>query len=73
MDTVKFVEELSSAHQRKTRQSVFLEHYPEAAIDAYGLLRICPTYISAEYRCRMPCLTEIRCTDCRREFWMQEV
>ena len=66
MDSVKFVEE------RKTRQSVFLEHYPEAVLDCYGVLRVCPTYISAEYRER--CLnTEIKCTDCRREFWMQEV
>lgn len=67
MDALKFVEE------RKTRQSVFLEHYPEAVLDVYGVLRVCPTYISAEHRDRIRCLTEIRCTDCRREFWMQEV
>ena len=33
-DVVKEVEEWSAAHPRKTRQSVFLEQYPETASDA---------------------------------------
>lgn len=71
---IAIVEEWSAAHPRKTRQSVFLEHYPEAALDEYGVLRLCPSDISADYRdggrCRWP---ELMCSDCRREFWMQEV
>lgn len=75
-DVVKEVAEWSAAHPRKTRQSVFLEHYPEAFLyDEYGILQFCPRYISAAYRnddgkCKNP---EKRCMDCSREFWMQEV
>lgn len=72
---VKIVEEWSAAHPRKTRQSVFLEQYPETAIDAYGVIQLCPVVISATHRdsngdCEVP---EQICVDCRREFWMQEV
>ena len=69
------VEQWSKEHPRKTRQSVFLKQYPEAEIDAHGLVRICPMSISAAHRdsdgeCNCP---EQMCRDCRREFWMQEV
>ena len=72
---IAIVEEWSAAHPRKTRQSVFLEHYPEAALDADGVVRICPMGISAAHRdsdgeCKNP---YNMCDDCRREFWMQEV
>lgn len=74
-DVVKEVEEWSAAHPRKTRQSVFLEQYPETIIDAFGALQICPMVISAAHRdsdgeCKDPAKM---CIDCRREFWMQEV
>ena len=72
---VAIVEKWSAAHPRKTRQSVFLEQYPETAIDAYGIIQICPVVISSTHRdsngdCEDP---EQICVDCRREFWMQEV
>ena len=72
---VAAVEQWSKEHPRKTRQSVFLEQYPEAEIDANGVVRLCPMSISAAHRdsdgeCNCP---EILCRDCRREFWMQEV
>lgn len=74
-DQVAMVEEWSAAHPRKTRQSVFLEQYPETILDAFGALQICPMYISAAHRdsdgeCKYP---KKPCADCRREFWMQEV
>ena len=70
---VKAVEEWSAAHPRKTRQSVFLEQWPETEIDKYGCLRLCPELVSADYRNRHgDCLNRV-CIDCRREFWMQEV
>ena len=73
--TVDVVEQWSKEHPRKTRQSVFLEQYPEADIDGYGVVGLCPMSISAAHRdsdgeCNYP---EKMCTDCRREFWMQEV
>ena len=72
---VAMVEEWSVAHPRKTRQSVFLEQYPEARIGDDGVLQIYPCSISASHRnARGNCVNMGRkCPDCRREFWMQEV
>ena len=72
-DQIAIVEEWSAAHPRKTRQSVFLEQYPEAELDRSGYLEICPSRISAERRNRHEECTTLVCSDCRREFWMQEV
>ena len=75
-DQIAIVEKWSAAHPRKTRQSVFLEQYPEAAaLDEYGVLRLCPRGVSAAHRdsdglCKNP---ERPCIDCRHEFWMHEV
>lgn len=68
-DVVKEVEEWSAAHPRKTRQDVFLENYPDAALDA-GVLRVCPrnVYKSAELNCN-----NTTCYHCKRAFWTQEV
>lgn len=72
---VTIVKEWSVAHPRKTRQSVFLEQYPEARIGDDGVLQIYPCSISASHRnARGNCVNMGRkCPDCRREFWMQEV
>lgn len=72
---VKIVEEWSAAHPRKTRQSVFLEQYPEANISEHGVLLVCPCPISASHRnAHGGCATiGRRCDDCRKEFWSQEV
>lgn len=72
---VKNTEEWSAAHPRKTRQSVFLEQWPEAELDTNGAVAICPTILSRDYRsankrCKHP---DTACYDCRRDFWMQEV
>ena len=69
------VEQWSKKHPRKTRQSVFLEQYPEARIGDDGMLQINPCSISASHRnARGNCATMQReCSDCRREFWGQEV
>lgn len=70
---VKNTEEWSAAHPRKTRQSVFLEQWPEAEIDKCGDLMLYPKRISADCRNRYGNCTKRLCSDCRREFWMQEV
>lgn len=69
---VKFVERWAAAHPAKTRQSVFLEQFPNA-----------PIYTNTHNVALDPCLvdTALRghcptgrgCDICRREFWMQEV
>lgn len=73
--SVKIVEEWAAAHPRKTRQSVFLEQYPEASIADDGVLRLCPFLIEASYRnndgsCKS---VQRQCSDCRKEFWGQEI
>ena len=70
---VKFVEQWAAEHPVKTRQSVFLEQYPETEIDKYGCLRLCPELVSADYRNRHgDCINRV-CIECRREFWLAEV
>nr|DAI02745.1 MAG TPA: hypothetical protein [Caudoviricetes sp.] len=74
-DVVAEVEQWSAAHPRKTRQSVFLEQYPEASISEQGVLLVCPCPISASHRNVLGgCATIGRgCDDCRKEYWLQEV
>ena len=73
---VSFVEQWSKEHPpRKTRQSVFLEQYPEAELTKDGVISICPIAVSAAYRdadggCAV---NDRKCAVCRREFWMREV
>ena len=69
---VKFVERWAVAHPIKTRQSVFLEQFPNA-----------PIYTNTHNVALDPCLvdTALRghcptgrgCEICRREFWLAEV
>lgn len=70
---VEDVEAWSAAHPRKTRQSVFLEQYPNAALDKDGVLRICPSFMGGDTPEKYKCICLTDCSDCRREFWMQEV
>lgn len=74
-EIVKLVDEWSAAHPLKTRQSVFLEQYPEAQISADGVLDVCPALIfHSNRRDGGGCINyHKKCADCRREFWMQEV
>lgn len=71
-DVVAEVEEWAKMNPIKTRQSVFLEQFPNA-----------PIYTNTHNVALNPCLvdTTLRghcptgrgCDICRREFWMQEV
>lgn len=76
---VEIVEKWSEQHPRKTRQSVFLEQWPEARIDNNtGVLTICPAELTKECRddrgaCGAYSIETRVCEHCRREFWMQEV
>lgn len=72
-EAVEIAEKWAAEHPAKTRQSVFLEQYPETEIDKYGCLRLCPELVSADYRNRHgDCINRV-CIDCRREFWLAEV
>ncbi len=74
-DVVAEVEQWAAAHPRKTRQSVFLEQYPQANIGGDGVLQVCPAPISESHRNAQGDCGNIhrKCRDCRKEFWGQEV
>ena len=74
VSAVKVVEGWSAAHPRKTRQSVFLEQYPNARIDSQAVIYVCPADAYGDKVC--PKNEEnfhMLCCDCRHEFWGQEV
>lgn len=71
---VKNTEEWSAAHPRKTRQSVFLEQWPNAKIRKDGILDIFPCVVCTTKRKNNNCESvAFSCVNCSREFWMQEV
>ena len=70
---VKVVEEWASVHPRKTRQSVFLEQYPNARIDSQAVIYVCPSDAYGDKVCpKNGENVHMTCSDCRRNFWLQE-
>lgn len=69
------VEQWSKEHPRKTRQSVFLEQFPNARLDTNGIIDIPPCQVDQKQHPSngKDCCKFQSCGDCRREFWMQEV
>ena len=71
-DVVAEVEEWAKMNPIKTRQSVFLEQWPEAKrVD--NILAVCPKVLNMSLPCWIYNNANVACEDCRREFWMQEV
>ena len=71
-DVVAEVEEWAKMNPVKTRQSVFLEQWPEAKrVD--NILAVCPKVLDMSLPCWIYNNANVACEDCRREFWMQEV
>ena len=72
---VAAVEQWSKEHPRKTRQSVFLEQYPNVRLDTNGIIDISPCRMDSKQHPfnGKDCCKFKSCDACRREFWMQEV
>ena len=71
-EVVQLVEGWSKENPRKTRQSVFLEQYPNAkCVD--GVLVFCPKWIDTCFSCLIDDNNNVDCATCRHEFWMQEI
>ena len=68
-EIVELVEEWSAAHPRKTRQSVFLNLFPDADLST-GTVNVCPNSL---YKGKCDCARYQNCLSCKREFWSQEV
>lgn len=67
---VSQVEQWATEHPIKTRQSEFLEHYPDARILAHGCLNVCPMNVFSDtgINCNaQPCI------ECKKAFWLAEV
>ena len=60
-------------HPVKTRQSEFLEMFPNA--DIYkGAINICPGTIDCDYDCKnKEKYVDFDCTGCKKEYWLAEV
>lgn len=69
---VELVEMWSKEHPHKTRQSVFLEQWPNAQVVS-GVLQICPKSVMGPNGWWEDGCGGVLCAICRREFWMQEV
>ena len=69
---VAITEKWSKEHSRKTRQSVFLEQWPNAKVFVDGVLDFCPQELDSRYPCQSTDV-DMCCQSCRRKFWMQEV
>lgn len=72
-EVVKIVDEWSAAHPRKTRQDVFLEQWPNANLDKYNVLVVCPKDIIGNVPSNDGRGCTCSCPDCRREFWRKAV
>ena len=72
-EIVELVEQWSAAHPRKTRQSVFLEQYPNARVNintGVPIVYLCQIEQGME---NVTYCNSLSCSDCRRDFWVQEV
>lgn len=69
-EAVEIAEKWAKEHPAKTRQSVFLKHYPGARITIDGFLHACPMDVSSDTGINCSAQT---CTECRKAFWLAEV
>lgn len=68
---VEIVKEWAAAHPRKTRQSVFLEQWPDTQLDENGNVIICPKQLcrGEEFNKLLAACRGTNCYECRRKFW----
>lgn len=72
-DVVSEVEEWAKKNSVKTRQSVFLEHYPNVRL-VDGVVDIAPCQMEPKsYSIGAAGCKYAPCVICRSEYWMQEV
>lgn len=72
-DAVKIVEKWAKEHPEITRQSVFLQRYPNAFIEGDGVLGILPCELDTTFDSDL-CYTlkadKSDCFECRRSYWL---
>ena len=73
---VRTVDGWSKEHPRKTRQSDFLRLFPQVMLTDDGIIDLCPSRLSENYRVPGTTLcgsADKNCSSCLRKFWGQEV
>lgn len=69
-EAVVLVEKWDKEHPERTRQSVFLERYPNAPVEADGVLELHPCEIDKTID-HEACRTS--CENCRKNYWLAPV
>ena len=72
---VSIVEQWAKAHPAKTRQSEFLQKWPDAEIGGDGLPSIAPCQLDVRWiqgESQDDCENRGVCDKCRRDFWLKE-
>ncbi len=74
---VEIVEKWSKEHPEKTRQSEFLQMFPNAELNTDGILTVAPCIVDKNYirsaEGKEKCYKENDCIGCRKEYWLKEV
>lgn len=74
---VDLTEEWAKENPVKTRQSKFLEMFPNASLIANGTLGICPKSLDKERNCFYHFDSDgtksVDCLGCRNQFWLEEI
>ena len=73
---VHTVEQWAKEHPVKTRQSEFLEQWPDAEISDDGLPSIAPCQLDVGLihgKSQKDCENREVCDNCRRDFWLKEI
>lgn len=72
-ELVSEVEKWAKEHPIKTRQSLFLEQWPNAEIDCQGVIAIDPCDLDNTMHGKDGDCYNGNCDECRLAFWTQEV
>lgn len=69
------VEKWSAEHPRKTRQSIFLQQYPEVPLTYDGVINIKPCQMINHYTYEDGCDFDnhINCMKCKEKYWLKEI
>lgn len=71
-ELVSIVEKWSDEHPEKTRQSEFMKMFPDADLDKFGVINICPDSADKTHHKDDFCFSS-DCHECRKDFWLADV
>lgn len=72
-DAVASIEMWAKEHPAKTRQSVFLEQWPNAEIDCQDIITIDPCDLDKTIRGPSGNCYYADCDECRLEYWSKDI